>query len=158
MTALIYVHPGCDFCTQLENRLTNAGIPFTTTEDNSACGFGKTPGTYLNGTCYGYDTYDINAQYDAIAADYNAPTTPAAPSVNPAPAAEAPAATTPAAAAAPAASEELIIKWGGVSGTAAKTYEELLLEATNPTPPDAPVGLTVALRNQKKAPIGRKVA
>ena len=161
MTALIYVANGCHFCIQLEDDLRRAGIPFNTTFDNSACGFGKTPGTYLNGNCYGYDTYDIGAQYNKIAEDYSKPTASPTPTTTPTPTPK-PAAAAPAAATTAKtvvwAKETLTIKWGGVSGTAAKTYEDLMLEATNPVPPDEPVGLTIALRDHKKAPTGRKIA
>lgn len=155
MTATIYIMDGCEYCIQLKANLTKAGIPFNVTYDNSACGFGSTPGTSLNGNCYGYPTYDINAQYNKIAEDYSPPTAPTTPITTPTP--------TPAPAAAAAnptvwAGEELTVKWGGISGTAGKTYTDETRDATDPVPPDEPVGLTIALRSHKKAPTGRKIA
>ena len=158
MTATIYIMDGCEYCIQLKANLNNAGIPYNVTYGDPGCGFPATPGTYLNGNCYGYPNYDINAQYNKIAEDYSKTTAPPTPITTPTPTPK-PAAPAAATSDKPTiwAGEELTIKWGGVSGTAGRTYEDLMLAATNPVPPDEPVGLTIALRDQKKAPTSKKI-
>jgi len=164
MRADVFVMDGCHYCEDLMSRLRNAGIPFTAYySDDNGCGFRATPGTYIwadggGGNCYGYPTCDVDCQFAAIRAAYSPATAPATPITTPTPAPKPPA---PAGAASDKptvwAGEVLTIKWGGVSGTVGKTYEELMLEATNPIPPDEPVGLTVALRETKKAPTSKKI-
>jgi len=138
---------GCHYCDDLKSRLTSAGIPYNTTYTTS-CGFSATPGTILsNGTCMGYPTCNVDCQFAAIQNEHAPPTaSPTKAVISTATTAKTATATADPNKPSIWASGELTIKWGGISGTAAKSYSDATADATNPLPPEAPVGMTIALK------------
>lgn len=143
----IFVMDGCHYCEQLMAKLDAANIPYKAyyTEDNG-CGFKSTPGTYLDGNCYGYPSCDVDCQFNHIQEAYSKSTTPTPSNVSPAPASKT---TTPDASA--VYSNEITIKWGGIqTGYAGKRYSDATDEAVTPIPPEQPVGMTIALREKSK--------
>jgi hypothetical protein len=155
--AIIFSTAECSYCQELRGKLEQAGLKagtdYSEVSDPStlACkGFTSTPSTQLdNGKCLPFSTCAVQCQYDAILAEHDGKQK-TEPNV----------ATTPVATAAQGGvwSEEVSIKWGGVTTAPKKTYEDLDVTSTVPVPPEVPIGLTIALRDHKKAPVGRKIA
>ena len=171
MTIDVYVLTGCEYCASLESMISAAGltskVTFHTDQGNGGCGSAN-PSTIINGVCHGYPSCDINCQLAAIQAAVSSPATPTATPAKPATASTAAA---PAAAAATPSwmtsnfGNELTINWGvpNPKPTIAETpvgYEppDVSLTPVLPLPPAMAAGITVSLRDEKKMPIGRKVA
>ena len=162
-TPTIITLDGCPHCANLESLLNNAGIKYIVDMSKSCACY---PCAILcNGnqvsSCGGGAEQDVfTAIQQSVAAAKSA--TPAAP------------ASTPSSAGAAATSpswkttiwsNELSADWGAkntpptIAQTPA-TYQEpdVTLTPVLPIPPPVTDGITIALRNHKKMPIGRKVA
>ena len=176
MTIDVYTATGCEYCEALKGWISNAGsgvsskVTIHTDEGTGGCGNGTVPCTIINGTCYSYSGgCDNSCQWSHIqSAVSSAPAaTPAKP------------ATTTSTAGSTATNEttttpawkttiwsnEITVDWGAANPrpTIAETpggWEpaDVTLTPILPLPPPMTTGLTVALRNHKKLPIGRKVA
>ena len=167
--ATIYTMTGCSHCADLEGLIANAGLTNSVAVVNDQgvkCGSG-TPCTVITstGTCYGFPDCDETCQMAAIQKASSSTATPASTTT--------PAKTTtaaPAAAATPAWkttkwSNTVSIDWGARNPlpTVAETpvgYEPPDISLTPVLPLPAPVsaGISVALRDHRKKPVGRKVA
>jgi len=172
--ATVYALTGCEYCESLISLISNAGLTSQVSivydQGNGGCGSAN-PATVIGGTCHGYPSCDYNCQFAAIqaaaspAAKQSSTTKPVS-TAKTAPTASA----TTAASTTPAWrttkwSNTLTIDWGAKNPkpTIAETpagYEppDVSLTPVLPLPPVMAAGITVALRDHKKMPPGRKVA
>jgi len=172
--ATVYALTGCEYCESLISLISNAGLTSQVSivydQGNGGCGSAN-PATVIGGVCHGYPSCDLNCQFAAIqaaaspAAKQSTTTTPTS-TAKAAPTASATttANTTPSWKTAKC-SNTLTINWGAKNPkpTIAETpagYEppDVSLTPVLPLPPVMAAGITVALRNSKKMPPGRKVA
>lgn len=171
VVAQVFVATGCEFCAQLEGMISSAGLTSQVTYvySDPGCGFGSTPGTKTAKGCFGYPSCDVNCQLNAIKAAVDAGKAPAAPATPAKPATASK--TTPAVTEATPAwkttnwANEITVDWGVknpkpvIAETPAGWMPpDILLTPVLPLPPAVTAGITVALRDHKKMPKGRKVA
>ena len=168
--ATIYTMTGCSHCATLEGLISSAGLTgdvTVVTDQGVKCGSG-TPCTVItsSGTCYGFPSCDETCQMAAIQAASSSTaaktsTTTPAKTTSPAPATAAP---TPAWKTTKW-SNTVSIDWGAknpkpVVVETPAGYEPPDTDLTPVLPLPAPVsaGISVALRDHRKKPVGRKVA
>lgn len=153
--AIIYTIINCEFCADLKGRLNEAGVPFTETSDarvSGHCSFQGAPGTYLpdTGACLSFEQYGVDGQYARIVAYHQDQRNKEPEKI-----------VTPSYYEQQLAnigiwSEELTIDWGGTPQyPMEELYEELDVTSTVPIPPEMPEGVTIALRDHKRAPSRR---
>jgi hypothetical protein len=164
---------GCSHCATLEGLISNAGLTSQVSfvYSDPGCGFNSTPGTKTAAGCYGFPSCDEQCQFAAIqtatSSGKSAPTaTPAKPVTT----------TTTAATATKVVdnnppwkklkwSNTLTINWGGKNAPpviaetpVGWTPPDISLTPVLPLPPVMQTGVTVALRDHRRMPKGRKVA
>ena len=163
-TPTIITLDGCPHCANLESLLSNAGIKYTVDMSQSCqcypCAI-LCNGSHVTSCGGGAENDVFSAIQSSVASTAKAatPTTPAKTST-----AAGTAATTPSWKTTKWANE-LSVDWGAkntppVIAQTPATYQppDVTLTPVLPLPPPVTDGITIALRNHKKMPIGRKVA
>lgn len=156
---VLFVLVGCSHCAWLEAQLDSKKIPYTTTSSVPAgSGFSAAPGTVLrSGTFAGYPACDDACQLAKIVAEHDALGNVPTPAPGPIPT--------------PGGTPTV---WSNVvkvtyvehttddsvaPGTTPLDWQpsDITLDPVSPAPPAAVLGLTIALRDHKKAKTSRKV-